>query len=116
MIRVLLADDHTIVREGVRLCLEAMGDIEVVAEAEDGQMAVLLATTNIDPGHGPPVAAMQGRRAVMMPGGGGGGPIGSGADSIGRTTCGAGGRGGGGWLAARPLAGLGARRGRRRDL
>ena len=32
MIRVLLADDHTIVREGVRLCLEAMGDIAVVAE------------------------------------------------------------------------------------
>ena len=43
MIRVLLADDHTIVREGVRLCLEAMGDIEVVAEAEDGQLAVQLA-------------------------------------------------------------------------
>jgi DNA-binding NarL/FixJ family response regulator len=43
LIRVLLADDHTIVREGVRLCLEAMGDIEVVAEAEDGQMAVQLA-------------------------------------------------------------------------
>jgi DNA-binding NarL/FixJ family response regulator len=44
MIRVLLADDHTIVREGVRLCLEAMGDIEVVAEAEDGLVAVQLAT------------------------------------------------------------------------
>jgi two-component system, NarL family, response regulator NreC len=44
MIRVLLADDHTIVRQGVRLCLEAMGDIEVVAEAEDGQAAVQLAT------------------------------------------------------------------------
>ena len=43
MIRVLLADDHTIVRQGVRLCLEAMGDIEVVAEAEDGLMAVQLA-------------------------------------------------------------------------
>ena len=43
MIRVLLADDHTIVREGVRLCLEAMGDIAVVAEAEDGQEAVQLA-------------------------------------------------------------------------
>ena len=42
MIRVLLADDHTIVRQGVRLCLEAMGDIEVVAEAEDGQAAVQL--------------------------------------------------------------------------
>ena len=44
MIRVLLADDHTIVRQGVRLCLEAMGDIEVVAEAEDGQEAVQLAS------------------------------------------------------------------------
>jgi two-component system response regulator NreC len=43
VIRVLLADDHTIVREGVRLCLEAMGDIAVVAEAEDGQTAVQLA-------------------------------------------------------------------------
>jgi DNA-binding NarL/FixJ family response regulator len=43
VIRVLLADDHTIVRQGVRLCLEAMGDISVVAEAEDGQEAVLLA-------------------------------------------------------------------------
>lgn len=43
MIRVLLADDHTIVRQGVRLCLEAMGDIEVVAEAEDGEVAVRLA-------------------------------------------------------------------------
>ncbi|MBV9545289.1 MAG: response regulator transcription factor, partial [Chloroflexi bacterium] len=42
MIRVLLADDHTIVRQGVRLCLEAMGDLEVVAEAEDGQTAVQL--------------------------------------------------------------------------
>ncbi len=43
-IRVLLADDHTIVRQGVRLCLEALGDIEVVAEAEDGQAAVKLAS------------------------------------------------------------------------
>jgi DNA-binding NarL/FixJ family response regulator len=43
VIRVLLADDHTIVRQGVRLCLEAMGDIEVVAEAEDGLTAVQLA-------------------------------------------------------------------------
>jgi DNA-binding NarL/FixJ family response regulator len=43
VIRVLLADDHTIVREGVRLCLEAMGDIAVIAEAADGQEAVQLA-------------------------------------------------------------------------
>ena len=44
MIRVLLADDHTIVRQGVRMVLEAMGDISVVAEAEDGQAAVQLAS------------------------------------------------------------------------
>jgi two-component system response regulator NreC len=43
VIRVLLADDHTIVRQGVRMVLEAMGDISVVAEAEDGQQAVELA-------------------------------------------------------------------------
>jgi DNA-binding NarL/FixJ family response regulator len=43
VIRVLLADDHTIVRQGVRLCLEAMGDIAIVAEAGDGQEAVQLA-------------------------------------------------------------------------
>ncbi len=42
-IRVLLADDHTIVRQGVRMCLEALGDIDVVAEAEDGEQAVTLA-------------------------------------------------------------------------
>ncbi len=39
-IRVLVADDHTIVREGVRILLEAQPDIEVVAEAADGQEAV----------------------------------------------------------------------------
>ncbi|MAG37382.1 MAG: DNA-binding response regulator [Dehalococcoidia bacterium] len=42
-IRVLLADDHAMLREGIRLSLEAMGDMEVVAEAEDGASAVLLA-------------------------------------------------------------------------
>ena len=41
-IRVLLADDHAIVREGVRLCLQGMGDMEVVGEAEDGLEAVRL--------------------------------------------------------------------------
>jgi two-component system response regulator NreC len=39
-IRVLVADDHTIVREGVRILLEAQSDIEVVGEAADGQEAV----------------------------------------------------------------------------
>ncbi len=39
-IRVLLAEDHTIVREGLRALLEGRDDIEVVGEAEDGRAAV----------------------------------------------------------------------------
>lgn len=44
-IRVLLADDHTIVREGIRERLEQMADIEVVGEAADGSEALRLAQT-----------------------------------------------------------------------
>ncbi len=36
---IILADDHGIVREGLRRIVEAEGDIEVVAEAEDAQTA-----------------------------------------------------------------------------
>jgi len=39
-IRVLVADDHTIVRQGVVSLLEAGGDCEVVAQASDGLEAV----------------------------------------------------------------------------
>ena len=42
-IRVLLADDHGIVREGLRALLEKQRDIEVVGEAEDGRTAVQMA-------------------------------------------------------------------------
>jgi DNA-binding NarL/FixJ family response regulator len=42
-ITVLLAEDHTVVREGLRTLLEAEGDIQVVAEAETGRQAVELA-------------------------------------------------------------------------
>jgi DNA-binding NarL/FixJ family response regulator len=42
-IRVLLADDHTIMRKGLRLLLERQPDVEVVAEASDGRQAVDLA-------------------------------------------------------------------------
>ena len=41
MIKVLLADDHSIVRAGLRRIIEESGDIEVVAEAADGREAVL---------------------------------------------------------------------------
>lgn len=42
-IRVMLVDDHTILREGIRALLEKQGDMEVVAEAGDGRAAVALA-------------------------------------------------------------------------
>lgn len=40
-ITVLLADDHAIVRTGLRALLEAVGDIHVVGEADNGHRAVL---------------------------------------------------------------------------
>lgn len=42
MIRVLLADDHELVRTGIRRLLEDIADIEVVAEATTGEEAVSL--------------------------------------------------------------------------
>ncbi len=42
-IRVLIADDHTIVRSGVRMLLEAEPDIAVIGEAVDGAQAIALA-------------------------------------------------------------------------
>ncbi len=39
LIRVLLADDHAVVRAGIRQFLEHAGDIQIVAEADDGEMA-----------------------------------------------------------------------------
>lgn len=40
MIRILLADDHTLVRQGLRRILEEQPDWQVVAEASDGRSAV----------------------------------------------------------------------------
>ncbi|HZQ60096.1 MAG TPA: response regulator transcription factor [Casimicrobiaceae bacterium] len=40
MIRVVIADDHTIVREGLRELLSNAGDIEVVGEAVDGHQVL----------------------------------------------------------------------------
>ena len=42
MIRVLIADDHAVVRQGLRLFLDVLPDVEVVGEAEDGGGAVAL--------------------------------------------------------------------------
>ncbi len=58
LIRVLLADDHTIVRAGIRRFLEQPGDIEIVAEAEDGETAKTLIAQ-----HKPDVAVLD----IQMP-------------------------------------------------
>jgi two-component system invasion response regulator UvrY len=42
MIRVLLVDDHSVVRFGFRLLLEAANDVQVVAEADSGEAACTL--------------------------------------------------------------------------
>ena len=39
-VRVLLADDHTLVRSGIRRILEGQPGVEVVAEAADGASAM----------------------------------------------------------------------------
>lgn len=44
-IRILIADDHAVVREGTRRILEQESDMEVVGEAGDGEEAVNLATS-----------------------------------------------------------------------
>ena len=61
-LRVMLVDDHEVVRQGLRALLEAEEDIEVIAEADNGPAAVSLASA-----HRPDVVVMD----VRMPGGSG---------------------------------------------
>jgi DNA-binding NarL/FixJ family response regulator len=58
MIRILIADDHLVIRAGLRLLLEKHEDFAVVAEADDGRQAVDLAAQ-----HKPDVAVVD----VAMP-------------------------------------------------
>jgi DNA-binding NarL/FixJ family response regulator len=58
-IRVVLADDHAVVRKGIREFLEEEGDIVVVAEAADGDQAVALVAE-----HQPDVVVLD----IQMPG------------------------------------------------
>jgi NarL family two-component system response regulator LiaR len=48
VIRVLIADDHAVVRRGLRTFLELQDEIEVVGEAEDGEQA-LVEAERLDP-------------------------------------------------------------------
>src|SRR5690349_10300838 len=57
-IRLILADDHNIVRAGVRQLLESADDLQVVAEAQDGEQAQILIEK-----HKPDVAVLD----IQMP-------------------------------------------------
>jgi two-component system, NarL family, invasion response regulator UvrY len=46
MIKILLADDHSIVREGLKRIIEESGEMEIVAEAPDGKTAFEQALKN----------------------------------------------------------------------
>jgi two-component system response regulator NreC len=59
-IRIVLADDHTVVRSGLRMLLEAEGDLAVVAEAGDVEAALRYVR-----GHRPEVLVLD----LNMPGG-----------------------------------------------
>ena len=59
MIKILLADDHSIVRAGLRRIVEESGDMEVVAEAADGREAIQLVHKKV-----PDVAVID----ISMPG------------------------------------------------
>lgn len=48
MIRTVIAEDHLLVRDGIRALLEKAGNIEVVGEASNGQEAVIL-TRKLEP-------------------------------------------------------------------
>lgn len=61
-LKVMLVDDHEVVRQGLRALLEAEDDIEVVAEADSGATAVSIASA-----HQPDVVVMD----VRMPEGSG---------------------------------------------
>ena len=46
-VRILLADDHTVMRAGLRALLERQPNLEVVGEAEDGRQAVEFASSHV---------------------------------------------------------------------
>ena len=58
MIRIILSDDHSVIRRGLRLVLEQQKDFEVIGETSDGREAVSLAEA-----HKPDIAVLD----ITMP-------------------------------------------------
>jgi DNA-binding NarL/FixJ family response regulator len=59
-IRILIADDHPIVRSGLRALLASQSDFEIVSEAENGEAALVLVTS-----HAPDIILMDLQMPVM---------------------------------------------------
>ena len=62
-IRVLIVDDHAVVRRGLRAYLEVLDDMEVAAEAEDGEEALTLLRRMAAHGEAPDVVLLD----LVMP-------------------------------------------------
>lgn len=65
MIRVLLVDDQSLIREGLRALLELDSELEIVGEAENGQTAIQLIEKLYVTSLQPDVVLMDMRMPVM---------------------------------------------------
>ena len=65
MIRILLVDDQTIIRQGLRSLLESQSDFQIVGEAENGKKAIALVEELYDTPQQPDLILMDVRMPVM---------------------------------------------------
>jgi DNA-binding NarL/FixJ family response regulator len=65
MIRILLVDDQTIIRQGLRSLLESQADFQIVGEAENGKSAIALVKQLYDTPEQPDLILMDVRMPVM---------------------------------------------------
>lgn len=65
MIRIVLVDDQTIIRQGLKSLLESQPDFQIVGEAENGKMAIALVKQLYDTPQQPDLILMDVRMPVM---------------------------------------------------
>ncbi|MFM2315102.1 MAG: hypothetical protein RLZZ04_4378 [Cyanobacteriota bacterium] len=65
MIRILLVDDQTIIRQGLRSLLESQSDFQIVGEADNGKSAIALVAQLYDTSEQPDLILMDVRMPVM---------------------------------------------------
>jgi YesN/AraC family two-component response regulator len=65
MIRILLVDDQTIIRQGLRSLLESQADFQIVGEADNGKSAIALVAQLYDTSEQPDLILMDVRMPVM---------------------------------------------------